>query len=89
MPEKLKAGLHVYIAPGLSKNGHFTSYSGQLAVYYDYSCMVKNSKGPSVHLMSKVDIQLPKMNVSCFAISLSKTAIFKRAWQTLKVLPRH
>ena len=30
--------MHVYIAPGLSKNGHFTSYSGQLAVYYDYSC---------------------------------------------------
>ena len=34
-------------------------------------------------------LQLPKMNVSRFAISLSKTALFKRAWQTLKVLPRH
>ena len=33
MPEKL----HVYIVPDLSKNGHFTSYIGQLAVYYDYS----------------------------------------------------
>ena len=29
---------HVH-APDLSKNGHFTSYSGQLAVYYDYSCI--------------------------------------------------
>ena len=33
-------------------------------------------------------IQLPKMNVSRFAISLSKIAFFKRAWQILKVLSR-
>ena len=31
-------------------------------------------------------IQLPKMNVSGFAISLSKIALFKRAWQILRVL---
>ena len=35
-----------------------------------------------------VYIQLPKMNVSRFAISLSKIAFFKRAWQILKVLSR-
>ena len=35
-----------------------------------------------------VYLQLPKMNVSRFAISLSKIAFFKRAWQILKVLSR-
>ena len=35
------------------------------------------------------EVQLPKMNVSRFAISLSKTALLKRDWQTLKVLPSH
>ena len=33
-------------------------------------------------------IQLPKMNVGRFAISLSKRVFFKRAWQILKVLSR-
>ena len=39
LPEKLKGGVACLYAPYLSKNGHFTSYSGQLAVYYDYSCI--------------------------------------------------
>ena len=49
-----RAGLHVYIALGLSKNGHFTSYSGQLAVYYDYSCMYEIDCVPASQAVARL-----------------------------------
>ena len=48
----------------------------------------KDTKITLKFALSEAAIQLPKMNVGRFAISQSKRAFFKRAWQILKVLSR-